>query len=316
MQTCCRAASVLSHVLKDNAQCKERVTNLFLIIYFSFYYLRQDIIFGPFRRTIVLLQVLRIELEAATHSLGGPEPLMHRMMKYLALSSSKISKDGKSSASGNTYVQPIILKLLIIWLSDCPIAVQCLLDSRHHLPYLLELVLNSNATVCSRGLAAVLLGECVAYNKAHNNGTDALSIADAISQKIGLTSYFLKFDEMQKSLLFTSAKPALSRKPLTRSTAASMADMEDADENETIDQNNDHPMLASAFDSEFVNFVRHLEADIREKTVEIYSHPKSEVAVVPAELEQRNGENEGDYIKRLKAFVEKQCLEIQVLLCG
>ena len=26
-QTCCRAASVLSHVLKDNVQCKERVSN-------------------------------------------------------------------------------------------------------------------------------------------------------------------------------------------------------------------------------------------------------------------------------------------------
>jgi hypothetical protein len=27
MQTCCRASSVLSHVLKDNVQCKERVSN-------------------------------------------------------------------------------------------------------------------------------------------------------------------------------------------------------------------------------------------------------------------------------------------------
>lgn len=264
----------------------------------------------------MLLQVLQIELEARIHSLEGPEPLMHRMMKYLALSSSTTIKDGKSTASGNTYVQPIILKLLVIWLSECPSAVECLLDSRHHLPYLLELTLNSNATVCTRGLAAVLLGECVLYNKSLINGRDALSIVDAISQKIGLTSYFLKFDEMQKSILFTSAKSALSRKPLTRSTAASMADMEDADENEAIDLKNDHPMLASTFDSEFVNFVRLLEADIRDKTVEIYSHPKSQVAVVPAELEQRNGENDGDYIKRLKAFVEKQCLEIQVFLYG
>lgn len=28
VQTCCRAASVLSHILKDNIQCKERVCNL------------------------------------------------------------------------------------------------------------------------------------------------------------------------------------------------------------------------------------------------------------------------------------------------
>ncbi|XP_071918646.1 golgin candidate 6-like isoform X2 [Coffea arabica] len=282
LETCCRAASVLSHVLKDNMECKERV--------------------------------LKIKLEAPMPSLGGPEPLMHRMVKYLALSSSMNGNDGKSSGSGNAYVQPFILKLLVIWLSSCPNAVQYFLDSRPHLTYLLELVSNPAMTVCVRGLAAVLLGECVIFNKSNDSGRDALSIADAVSQKIGLTSYFLKFDEMQKSLLFTSAKPTLSRKQLTRSSAASMAEIEDVDENEAIDLKNDHAMLVSTFDSQFVNFLKHLEGEIREKTVEIYSHPKSQVAVVPAELEQRNGEANGDYIKRLKTFVEKQCLEIQDLL--
>jgi hypothetical protein len=38
------------------------------------------------------------------------------------------------------------------------------------------------------------------------------------------------------------------------------------------------------------------------------------VAVVPAELEQKSGESDGEYVQRLKAFVEKQCSEIQVLL--
>ncbi|CAL5407871.1 unnamed protein product [Camellia sinensis] len=55
MNTCSRVASVLSHVLKDNMQCKERV--------------------------------LRIELEEPTPSLGAPEPLLHRVVKYLALAS-------------------------------------------------------------------------------------------------------------------------------------------------------------------------------------------------------------------------------------
>lgn len=282
LETCCRAASVLSHVLKDNMECKERV--------------------------------LKIKLEAPMPSLGGPEPLMHRMVKYLALSSSMNGNDGKSSASGNAYVQPVILKLLVIWLSSCPSAVQCFLDSRPHLTYLLELVSNPAMTVYVRGLAAVLLGECVIFNKSNDSGRDALSIADAVSQKIGLTSYFLKFDEMQKSLLFTSANPTLSRKQLTRSSAASMAEIEDVDENEPVDLKNDHAILVSTFDSQFVNFLKHLEGEIRDKTVEIYSHPKSQVAVVPAELEPRNGETDGDYIKRLKTFVEKQCLEIQDLL--
>ncbi|KAL0324260.1 UNVERIFIED_CONTAM: Golgin candidate 6 [Sesamum calycinum] len=231
LEACCRAASVLSHVLKDNIQCKEKV--------------------------------LQIELETPRPSLGAPEPLMHRMVKYLALASSMV-KDGKAGTSGPMYIQPIILKLLVIWLFDCPIAVQCFLDSRPHLTYFLELISDQTAT---------------------------------------------------KSLLFTSAKPALARKPLTRSTAASMSEIEDVDENETTDQKNeDHPVLAMVLDSQFVFFVKELEANIREQIVEIYSRPKTQVAVVPAELEQNSGESDKEYIKRLKRFVEKQCLEIQDLL--
>ncbi|GKV07811.1 hypothetical protein SLEP1_g19529 [Rubroshorea leprosula] len=283
LETSCRAASVLSHILWNNIQCKEKV--------------------------------LRIELDSPTPSFGAPEPLMHRMIRYLALVSSMKNKDGKSGSTGNLYVQPIILKLLVTWLADCPNAVQCFLDSRPHLTYLLELVSNPSETVCVRGLAAVLLGECVIYNKSSDNGKDALTIVDSISQKIGLTSYFVKFDEMQKSFLFSSEKPVQSHKPLMRSTAASMAEIEDVDENDLSDQKNeDHPILSSIFDAQFVDFVKSVEAHIRENIVEAYSHPKSEVAVVPAELEERSGESDKDYIIRLKAFVEKQCSEIQNLL--
>ncbi|KZV15363.1 golgin candidate 6 [Dorcoceras hygrometricum] len=283
LETCCRAASVLSHILKDNFQCKE--------------------------------MVLQIDIEAPTPSLGVPEPLMHRLVKYLALASSMKSKDGKASTSGSFYVRPILLKLLVIWLSDCQRAVECFLDSRPHLTYLLELISNPTATICVKGLAAVLIGECVIYNKIKESGRDAFSIVDTISQKNGLTSFFLKFDEMQKSLFFTSAKPAMPRKPLTRSTAASMSDFEDVDEIEVTDQKNeDHPMLAMVLDSQFVFFVKELEANIREQIVEIYSQPKNQVAVFPAELEQSSGESDIDYIQRLKRFTEKQCLEIQDLL--
>ncbi|KAJ7974664.1 Golgin candidate 6 [Quillaja saponaria] len=284
LETCCRAASVLSHVLKDNLQCKERV--------------------------------LRIELEPPMLSLGVPEPLMHRMVKYLALASSTNNKNGNSSTMGNSSVQPIILKLLVTWLAQCPNAVHCFLDARPHLTYLLELVSNSSATVCIKGLAATILGECVIYNKSTENGKDAFTIVDTISQKIGLTSYFLKFDEMQKSLSFTNTALVQPCGPVTRSNAASMAEIEDVDGNDMSYQKNvNHPILSYMLDAHFVNLVQSLEADIREHIVDVYSHPKSKVAVVPADLEQKSGESDGEYIKRLKAFVEKQCSEIQDLLC-
>ncbi|KAK4771792.1 hypothetical protein SAY86_013567 [Trapa natans] len=282
LETCSRAASVLSYVLKDNRSCKERA--------------------------------IRIELEAPTPSLGAPEPLMHRMVKYLALASSMKNKDGKS-ISENLVAQPIILKLLVIWLSDCPSAVQCFLDSRPHLSYLLELISSASATVCIRGLATVLLGECVLYNKSTESGKDSSSIVDSISQKIGITAFLMKFDEMQKSSIFSSVKSDQPRRPLTRSTAASMAEIEDVDESGLPDQKNeDHPFLSLIIDAKFIGFLKSVEDEIRERIVDVYSHPKSEVAVVPAELEQKSGEADKEYIERLKLFIEKQCFEIQGLL--
>ncbi|KAG6720071.1 hypothetical protein I3842_03G040100 [Carya illinoinensis] len=251
LEACCRAASDLSHILKDNIQGKERV--------------------------------LCIELEAPMPSIGASEPLMHQMVKCMVIDSSMKSKDGISITSGNLYVQSIILKLLVTCLAECPSAVHCFLDSRPHLTYLLELVSNSSATVCTGGLAECLLGECVIYNKSIDKGKDACT-----------------FDEMQKSFLFTSAN---------------MAEIEDVDERDLSDQKDeDHPILSAIFYAQFANLVKSLEADIRESVVEVYSHPKSKVAEVPAELEQRSGESDGEYIKRLKAFVEKQCSEIQDLL--
>ncbi|KAK6928407.1 Vesicle tethering protein Uso1/P115-like, head domain [Dillenia turbinata] len=283
LETCCRAASVLSYVLKDNSHCKERV--------------------------------LRIELEVPMPSLEAPELLMHRIVRYSFLASSRNNKIGKSSGIDNLHVQPLFLKLLVIWLAGFPGAVHCFLDARRNLTHLLELVTNESLTVYTRGLAAVLLGECVFYNKSSDNGKDAFSVVDAISQKVGLTAYFQKFDEMQKSFPFSTAKPTQSRKPLTRSNAASTAEVEDGDENDMKDKKNeDHPVLTSIFDAQFVDLVEKLEAEIRESIVHVYSHSKSKVAVLPSEMEQKTDENNEDYIKRLKLIVEKQTSEIQDLL--
>ncbi|KAH0923810.1 hypothetical protein HID58_023828 [Brassica napus] len=283
LETCCRAASILSHVLKDNIQCKEKA--------------------------------LKIVLESHVPSMGTPETLFQRIVRYLAVASSMKSKN-KSSTMGKSYIQQIILKLLVTWTVDCPAAVQCFLDSRHHLTYLLELVANPAATVCTRGLASILLGECVIYNKSNENGKDAFAVVDAVSQKVGLTTYFSKFEEMQSSFIFSSSEaPRQGDKPLSRTATPSEAEIEDADVAKAMDKGNeDHPMLISLFDPSFTGLVKSLEGKIRERIVDVYSRPKSEVAVVPADLEQRSGENEKAYINRLKAFIEKQCSEIQNLL--
>nr|XP_043606290.1 golgin candidate 6-like [Erigeron canadensis] len=283
LETSCRAASVLSYLLKDNLQCKEKV--------------------------------LQIKLESSMPSLESSEPLLHRMVKYLALASSKKGKDGKLAIPTSSYVQPIILKLLVTWLSDCPNAVHLFLASRSHLTYIVELVSNVDATVCVRGLAAVLLGECAIFNKSVEAGKDAFTVVDAISQKAGLTSYFLRLDEMQKSFVFTSTNGDQSHGLATKTNADRIAEIEEIDDDMPIEhKNEDHPMLAGMFDPQFLIFIKNLEVSIRDGIVKIYSHPKNNVSVIPAELEQKKDEPDVEYINRLKSFLEKQCSEIQDLL--
>ncbi|XP_062203589.1 golgin candidate 6 [Phragmites australis] len=280
MEACCRASSVLSHIIKDNLQCKDRV--------------------------------LQIQLETPTPSLGRTEPLLHRIVTCLSISGSTEGENDQSTQLEESYIQPVILRLLITWLVDCSNAVNCLLESAVHLKYIIELASSKRYTACVRGLAAVVLSTCVLYNASREKGHDAFAVADAISQKIGLTAYFLRFDELRKSLAHPSSGQ-LHRKQLSRSSANSMSDFQEIEEEET-NKGNQHPVLSEILDLQFINSVSKLEADIRENIMDIFSRTKTATAVLPAELEQKNGEVDGEYIKRLKSFVEKQCNEMQDLL--
>jgi len=280
MEACCRASSVLSHIVKDNMQSKDRV--------------------------------LQIQLETLTPSLGRTEPVLHRIVTCLSIAASTEGENNQNNQPEEPYIQPVILRLLIIWLVDCSNAVNCLLESAVHLNYIIELASSKRYTACVRGLAAVVLGACILYNASHEKGRDAFAVADAISQKIGLTTYFLRFDELRRSLAHPLPEQH-HRKELSRSSANSMSDFQEIEEDET-NKDDQHPVLSEIFDSQFVNFLSKLEADIRENIMDIFSRTKTATALLPTELEQKNGEVDGEYIKRLKSFVEKQCNEMQDLL--
>ncbi|VAI28648.1 unnamed protein product [Triticum turgidum subsp. durum] len=277
MEACCRASSVLTHIIKDNLQCKDRV--------------------------------LQIQLETPTPSLGRTEPLLHRIVTCLSFAALAEGENDQSSQSEGSYIQPVILRLLITWLADCANAVNCLLESAVHLNYIIELAANKRFTGCVRGLAAVVLGACVLNNASREKGRDAFAVADAISQKIGLTTYFLRFDELRKSFLHLPSGQQ-NHKQLSRSSANSMSDFQEIEEEET-NKGDQHPVLSEIFDSQLVSLLSKLETDIRECIMDLFSRTKTATAVLPAELEQKNGEVDGEYIKRLKSFVERQCNEMQ-----
>lgn len=266
--------------------------------------------------TCLYLQALQLVLEPQIPSLGSKEPLMHQVIRYLALASSTRSSKGQEQtiSEEKSHIKPVIFRLLIQWLADCPAAVSVFLGSPAHVTYMLELVSSPNENVYVRGMAAILLGECVIYNESNDQSRDAFTVVNTISEKIGLASYFLRYDEMQKSLYFISAMPAPQQRPLIRSGTASMNVIEDGDDGKTLDQKQKNLVLASLFSGQFVNFIKRLEVEIRECIVETYSRPKSKVSVFPADMDQKEGENDKVYIKRLKSFLEKQCCEMQVSL--
>ncbi|BBN13693.1 intracellular protein transport protein USO1 [Marchantia polymorpha subsp. ruderalis] len=299
LEASCRAASVLAHILKDNVPCKERV--------------------------------LRIPLEIPSSALAPAELLMPRCMRYLAAaapsSADKLRNTNGASQDGSIWLQPVLLRLLVTWLTDCPPAVAALLEPAAHLPFLVELSSSSGspASVHVAGLAAVLLGECIIYNPTKQGPKDAAVIVDVINERIGLTAYFSKWEEMQRTGLFTSAATS-SRlpKPLTRSTAAAAAagdglatiapDRQQQLSSFQESTNEGEPAVTTFYDSEFVAFIRRLEPVVREQIVEVFAHPRSRASVELIGFEPKEGEKESDYILRLRTMLQNQAQEMQDLV--
>ena len=115
-----------------------------------------------------------------------------------------------------------------------------------------------------------------------------------------LSRRLASFYELKKRFLsVTSSSPSFQhRRPLTRSSSASMIDAQEI-QNHGTNQKHEHPIRLAIFDPLFVNSVKRLEVDIRERIVELFGQTKNKVAVVPAELEQKDREADGNFIKSL-----------------
>jgi hypothetical protein len=253
-------------------------------------------------------QVLKIPLKIPISSVSPPELLMPRFMKYLAAASPTNSSNQQNP--GSVWLQPVFLRLLVTWVVECPPAVTALLDEPAHLPFLIELLgsTGSPASVHVAGLAAVLLGACIIFNS-EENSKDSSSIVDLISQRVGLTNFFSKWEEMEKSSLFASAMSS-SRLPkaLTRSTAAAAAAGDGMVSVPT------EPLVTTFYDAEFISFLKQLEPLIKERVVDLFSRPKTRVVVDLKGFEQKKVESDTEYTHRLKSLLQAQAQELQVSL--
>ena len=266
------------------------------------------------------MQILQIPLEISGSPLGTPEYLMSRCVRYLASAGKQSqSKSSGSAAVSKIWLQPIFLKLLIVWLADCRAAVSSFLEVPAHLPYMIELLntVDSPANVHVSGLAAVLLGECVLYTTSIESAHSAHVLVDIISQQVGLSTYFAKWEALQNNHVFLMAISGNAhQKSLTKSSSSEIVLEEESGlssgNGEVELETSDVGPVAGVYDTYLVKLIQKLEPIVRDTIVQLFSQPKAKASLLPSVPDRKGGESESDYINRLKELMQKQTTEMQV----
>lgn len=285
-ESTCRAARILTHILEDNVKCKEKV--------------------------------LRIPLELSASPLAAPDNILSVCVKYLAAAAVQSLAEGESSRKGKLCLQAVMLRLLVTWLANCPAAVASFLEPAGHLPYIVELLTSADSplSVHVRGLAAVLLGECIFFNMSAEGTQNASMVVDVISQRVGLASYFEKWEELQNDAYFVSTAVKLG---LVKPSTESLGEGDESSDTVAVENADDlsevgiKSMLKSLYDVEFVKQIQNLHAVVKEKTLQLFSRPKAK-AILPSAFERNRGEVDADYIGRLQTLLQNQAKEMQEIL--
>ena len=159
-------------------------------------------------------RLLRVPLDSA--SAAVPELVLTRCAKLLA-------KSARAGAGERGDLLLELLRLLCIWLHDCPPAVAALLSSPGHLPLLIDLASSNDVHVA--GTSAAVLAACVASNPTVGD-CDAQTVLDAIAFRISLPQYFQTWEIMLASPEFGRAASAdgMRRALVTRECAAAAVD--------------------------------------------------------------------------------------------
>ncbi|KAH7352144.1 hypothetical protein KP509_19G032000 [Ceratopteris richardii] len=282
----CRAARVLTYVLQGNQVCKEKV--------------------------------LEIISEVTSSPLSNPEYMLSACVKYISSAASLQARREERDHTGRLCFVALMLRLLVTWFAECPKVVASFLETGGHLLCVVELLVNKEFSTSHHvsSLAAVVLGECIVYNPCADGPQCASMVVDTISQRIGLSSYFEMWEKLQKDAYFLSA--AVKAGLLNISADASM-DGEQSSPVVAAHNNEEHfeadiqSMIKATYDKEFVTEVQKLQPIVKEKTLLLFSHPKSEV-IIPSLVNRNEGEGDDSYIERLQTLLQKQAQEMQEIM--
>ena len=228
-------------------------------------------------------KALRVNLQPVGSRSSASELLMPRCVRQLAVTHT--NEDDKPKVER---LQSILLRLLIVWLYGCRPAVDAFLSSPGHLPAIADLARAGGSTGSTHvaALACVVLGCCLLEK--------AGGVLDVVSARVGLQSFFMKWEAMTSSKEYLEvAKAPTLPKPLTRANASKLATQTDGAE--------DLPPGAGLYDHDITLFINELEERVKESIMSMYAKPSAgEDDRVSSSVSKRDGEDDASYLKRLQ----------------
>ena len=239
------------------------------------------------------LKALRVNLEPVTSRANASELLLPRCVRQLAVTHT--TEDEKPQVER---LQTVILRLLIVWLYECKPAVDAFLSSPGHLPAIADLARTGGSTESPHvaALACVVLGCCLLEK--------AGSVLDVVSARVGLQSFFMKWEAMTTSEQYVQAAetPKLPR-ALTRAKVAKLAIQSDGEDEVQHGE--------GLYDNEITVFINELEERVKTSIMSMYAKPSAGEERSASSVIRRDGEDDASYLTRLQEALRASEKELE-----
>ena len=285
-----RAAGVLATLLFNNVSAKERC--------------------------------LRTPIGVTDGGAADPVMLMPRLVTYMQ--EAPLAATEKRAAS--RHAQCIMMKVLVVWLHECPRAVRAFLSNPLNIPQIVDLISDSassamvgtqthgsesddDSDALVQGVAAAILGMCLVHygdssvgsgvEHGASGGTDLMTALDVMTSRIGLTRFLKKFETL-------FALPACSSLGTSDTAGYGIGDVSGMYERAlsvtpTAQSVGELPVM----DEQLYTLLLGLRATLNDRVVALYSKPASDS---DADEAARLGAAVGSFDPRLDPRVQYERL--------
>ena len=244
-------------------------------------------------------QLLRVPLDVP----GSALPTL-----FMSCCTRMLSDAVRAADATSARLQVSLLRLLLVWLHDCPPATASLLASPAHLPLLVDCTMRGDVHVA--GFSAAVLGCCMLSNHSSSD-CNAQTVLDVIVSRVTLAQYFVKWEHMMNSDEFVAASspPACARALVTRSSVAS------AFEGAAFYSGwrSGGALSDNTYSAPVAALLKRLEPAVRSGVLALYARPKQTAATNSAAWEAGGAETDQTHIVRLKSLLQAAETELAEL---